>query len=182
MKSWGEMLEPGRDEERSLLSYEDIEKESRRFAASVRELIDQELVLTAVDAQKAADAFWDANRSAREDGGPADQGRYGTRVRLINNSLVAEWYLNRFISNGQAPGSSTKKRVFSSHIEKGSGARYPRNKFGEATDWEKEIIEAVEDRYELLRRRSQVLSRLRRSLREYERLLDKCYKDNKGEQ
>lgn len=178
--SWDELLDPKHEDERAFLPYEDIEVESRAFVAAIQAMIDRELVVTAVDARKASDAFWDANRSAREEGVASEQGRYGTRVRLINNSLVAEWYLNRFFDNAPGSGAASKKRVFSTHIEKGRGFRYPRNSFGQAKSWEKEIIEVVENRYELLRRRSQVLSKLRRSLREYERLLDKCYKGDGG--
>lgn len=170
---WAELIDPKLEDDRSMVSYEDIEVESRKFAAAVRDLIDNELIVSAVDARKASDAFWESNRSARVDGGPDEQGRFGTRVRIINNSLVAEWYINRFVGNG---AEDTRKRVFSTHIEKGDGFRYPKRKFAKATDWEKKIIESVENRYELLRRRSQVLSKLRRALGEYERLLDKCYK------
>lgn len=65
--------------------------------------------MLAVEAQQEADMYWASHSLAREDAGEDEQGRIGTRVRIIGKvSLSAEWYRNRFVS--AAPNE--KKLVF----------------------------------------------------------------------
>jgi hypothetical protein len=173
IKSWLELFEKG--DLRAQVSTEDIEREGRVFIAELRERIEKELAVIAVDAQRQADMYWAANKSAIEEAGPDKQGRVGTRVRLLNNSLVAEWYRNRFIKPELNGG---KVKVFSTYLRKGGAFRYPKHYFKKEPQWAQEVIELVENRYVLLRQRANVLSKIRRALAEYERLVDKCYPGN----
>ncbi len=119
-----------------------------------------------VEAQKEADNFWAENQYQRTHGSKEKQGRFGTRVRLVHNSLQATWYRNRFIN----------KKPYSIHIRKGRQViRYPEGAFAKANEWGKILIKFIEDRYALLRHRSAALSRLRAVLAEYGRLVGESF-------
>lgn len=173
IKTWQDLLE--KEEERGQLSIEDIKQEAREFIDDLRRRLDKELVVLAVEAQQQADMYWAANKSAREEAGPDEQGRVGTRVRLLHNSLVAEWYRNRFVKPELSGVSGGKMKVFSTYLRKGTAFRYPKHYFKKEPLWAQEVIELVENRYVLLRQRANVLSKIRRALAEYERLVDKYY-------
>src|SRR5699024_4958824 len=106
---WSDLLEPGKEDERAQVSIEELERAGREFVATLYARLNNELAAITVEAQQQADIYWAAHRSAREDTKEERQ-RIGTRVRLLNNSLVAEWYKNRFIKPEIAGGN---KRVFS---------------------------------------------------------------------
>jgi hypothetical protein len=134
--------------------------------AQMKALAEEALQRLVVEAQKEADDFWAENQYQRAQGSKEEQGKFGTRVRLINHSLQATWYRNRFI----------RKKPYSVHIRKGRQTmRYPESAFAQANAWEKILIKLIEDRYALLRQRSAVLSRLRALLAEYERLLRESF-------
>lgn len=159
--------------ERDDVTSEELDAVGRKFTETLRQLVDAELYVIATDARKSADIFWELNQEVRESGVAGDQGYFGTRVRILNNSLAAVWHKNRF-----APGQGGKKKVLSDHLKKDrSHHRYPANTFKGAKDWEREAIDVTEDRYALLRQRSTALSKIRRVIAEYERLLDKCYQE-----
>jgi hypothetical protein len=170
IETWRNLFE--KEEERSRVPMENLEAEGRAFIAELRARIEKELVVTAVGAQRQADMYWAANKSAREEAGADEQGRAGTRVRIVDSTLVAEWYKNRFIK--LQPGGK-KKRVFSTYLKKGAALRYPKHYFKEEPQWARAVIELVETRYVLMRQRANVLAKMRRALAEYERLIDKCY-------
>jgi hypothetical protein len=169
---WLDLLEQGKEGERAQVSIEDLEKAARDFVAILQAQLDKEFTVIAVEAQQQADMYWATHRSAREDTKEKKQ-RIGTRVRLLNNSLVAEWYQNRFVK--PEPGGE-RKRVFSTYLKKGGAFRYPKHYFKKEPQWSQEVIELVENRYVLLRQRANVLAKIRRALAEYERLVDKCYR------
>ncbi len=169
---WQELAQSNEASAREGVFESDFAQEARRFVAEAHRNIEQELCVVTADAKKSADAFWNINEAMREEGGKENQGYFGTRVRIWNNALEATWYINRFVEDGRTRG---KKKVLSTYLKKGEGTRYPKGAFKTAKDWEREAIEMVEDRYELLRKRSAVLSKLRRNLAEYARLLEKSY-------
>ncbi|MBB3105470.1 hypothetical protein FHR87_003913 [Azomonas macrocytogenes] len=154
------------------MTLDELEAESTAFVRSVQQLIEHELRICALDAMKASDAFWQYNIAMRDEA--EDQGRVGTRTRIKNNSIQCEWYINTFFNDRNAPADA-KKRVLSTYLEKGAGFRYPKSRFQKARHWELNVIERVEDRYELVRMRSQALAKLRRALAEYERLVERSY-------
>ncbi len=94
----------------------------------MKALAEEELQRLVVEAQKEADNFWAENQYQRVNGSKLEQGKFGTRVRLINNSLQATWHRNRFIH----------KKPYSIHIRKGRHAtRYLESAFVKANGWEK---------------------------------------------
>lgn len=156
-----------------------LEKESREFIRTARTLLEHELLVSAVDARKQADYYWEGNVSAREDGVAEELSFVGTRVRILNGSLQMEWFRNR-----TRPDQGAGKQVFSTHLKKGKGYRYSDSLFKKEPKWARDAIKLVEDRYELLRKRAAILSAMRKNLRDYERLLDECFPghDDKGDQ
>jgi len=170
-KHWLELLDPEREDERSRITEDFLEAEGRRFVAEVRSKLDHALTVLAVEAHQEADMYWNAHNSAREEALAHEQGRVGTRVRIIGVSLVAEWYQNRFFE--QTPGQ--KKRVLSTYIKKGDSHKYSMSHFKKEPVWAQDLIRQVEGRYAALRKRAAALSKIRRAVAEYERLLNKSH-------
>jgi hypothetical protein len=171
---WLDLLDPKLEEERSEITEDLLEAEGREFVAEVRSKLDHALAVLAVEAQQEADMYWNAHKSAREEASEDEQGRVGTRVRILGVSLVAEWYRNRFVE--QVPGQ--KKRVLSTHIKrKGRGHAYSMSHFKKEPVWAQELIQQVETGYAVLRQRATALAKIRRALNEYERQLNKTHSD-----
>ncbi|EFB1672062.1 hypothetical protein FJQ34_06965 [Escherichia coli] len=170
---WLDLLDPKLEEKRSEITEDLLEEEGREFVAEIRSKLDHALAVLAVEAQQEADMYWNAHKSAREEASANEQGRVGTRVRILGVSLVAEWYRNRFVE--QVPGQ--KKRVLSTHIKKGRGHAYSMSHFKKEPAWAQELIQQVEGRYAVLRQRASALAKMRRALNEYERLLNKTHSD-----
>ncbi len=101
---WLDLLDPKLEEERSEITEDLLEAEGREFVAEVRSKLDHALAVLAVEAQQEADMYWNAHKSAREEASEDEQGRVGTRVRILGVSLVAEWYRNRFVEEPRQPG------------------------------------------------------------------------------
>ncbi len=110
---WLDLLDPKLEEERSEITEDLLEAEGREFVAEVRSKLDHALAVLAVEAQQEADMYWNAHKSAREEASEDEQGRVGTRVRILGVSLVAEWYRNRFVE--QVPG---QRKGFYRHISR----------------------------------------------------------------
>ena len=99
-----------------------------------------------------ANIFWQQNRLSRISDSSVVPGRYGCRVRIRNNKLEASWFINSFLDEEDMSRRKNKRdHVRSKHIRKGLGYRYRRNSFSKAQDWEKPLIDAVEDSFALIR-------------------------------
>lgn len=165
-----ELLKRDAGDERDEFKESKLEEESREFIRNARTLLEHELLVNAVDARKQADYYWEANESAREEGVAEDLSFVGTRVRIINGSLQMEWFRNR-----TRPDQGAGKQVFSTHLKKGKGFRYSESLFKKEPKWAREAITVVENRYELVRKRTAILSAIRKNLRDYEQLLNECF-------
>lgn len=165
-----QMLHRDAEDERFVFTEPMLEKESREFLCTARALLEHELLVSAVDARKQADYYWEANESAREDGIAEELSFVGTRVRILNGSLQMEWFRNR-----TRPDQGEGKQVFSTHLKKGKGFRYSDALFKKEPEWARKAIAQVENRYELLRRRAAILSAIKKNLRDYERLVNECF-------
>lgn len=161
------MLKKQAEPERFNFSEDALKEESSSFIDQIRKLIKHELLITAVDAQKQADSYWESNTSARESGSMDERCFVGTRVRIIRESLHMEWFR---LYNAE-------DRTFTNYLKKGKESRYKDAYFKKEPKWAREAIKDVEDRYELLRKRAAVLTALRRNLREYEKLINTCFPD-----
>lgn len=165
-----ELLKRDSLEERADVTNKMLKDESFGFLSSVRDLIDRELKAITLDAQKEADVFWATSEYAREMGEEASY--VGTRIRVQGNSIQCEWYRNRTRPD---LGPGKPKRVFSSHIKKGTGLRYKSELFQGEPEWLREAVERAEDKFVNVRLRAKALVDLRRSLKSYEALLGKAF-------
>lgn len=165
-----ELLKRESLEDREKITNKNLKDVSLGFLSGMRDLIDLELKAIALDAQKEADVFWATSEFARDMGEEASY--VGTRVRVLGNTIQCEWYRNRTRPD---LGPGKPKRVFSSHIKKGTGARYNSELFKSEPQWLREAVERAEDKYVNVRLRAKVLVELRRSLRAYEALLNKSF-------
>lgn len=170
---WLELLEPSLVDERSEITSDVLSVERERFVTEVRSQIERALAVLAVEAQQEADMYWASHNLAREDASEDEQGRIGTRVRIVGKvSLSAEWYRNRFVS--AAPNE--KKLVFR-HTSRRVKPQVQYDKLQNEPQWARELIEQVESRYVMFRKRAAAISKVRRALCEYEKLLNRTHSD-----
>lgn len=142
--------------------------EARVYVRTAMSEVEREVALLAVDAQQTATAFWNLAISGRKDA-PKEQRSYlGTRVRIINGSLNIEWYRNSVSMNADG----TVKNVLSNRIKKGTDFSYPKSVFAKEPEWIKETVEIAEKRYSKIRERAAILTKIKRNLREYEKLIE----------
>ncbi|MDU4190474.1 MULTISPECIES: conjugative transfer protein MobI(A/C) [Aeromonas] len=171
---WLELLDPDLEDERSEITADVLAAEREQFVSEVRKQLDHALAVLALEAQQESDMYWSAHNIAREDAGEDEQGRVGTRIRIIRKvTLSVEWYRNRFVS----AQPNEKKLVFSTYIKKGKSHKYSMANFKNEPQWAQELIQRVESRYARIRQRASALTKVRRALNEYERLLDKTHSD-----
>lgn len=171
---WLELLDPKLEDERSEITKDVLTAEGQRFVSEMRSQLDHALAVLALEAQQESDMYWSSHKLARVDAGEGEQGRVGTRVRIIGKvSLVAEWYRNRFV--GVVPNE--KKVVYSTHIPKGKGHTYTMANFKNEPQWAQDLIKQVESRYAGIRQRANALTKIRRALNEYQRLLNKTHSE-----
>lgn len=169
------LIEREFEDERFLFTDKMLEAESRGFVSTLDELVQNEILVVALDARKQADSYWEASLSAREDGDPNNYCYVGTRVRFLRGTLQFEWFKNR---TKPGEGEGKPRKVYSTYIPKGSGYRYSRALFKKEPEWAQEEINTVEDRYALLRKRSALLSAIKKNLREYNKVVNKCFPNN----
>lgn len=67
--------------------------------------------------------------------------------------------------------------VFSTYIKKGKNLKYSMTNFKNEPQWARELIEQVESRYVMFRKRAAAISKVRRALCEYEKLLNRTHSD-----
>ncbi|WP_267779106.1 conjugative transfer protein MobI(A/C) [Vibrio cholerae] len=112
-------------------------------------------------AQKIADLFWQHNRDHRGKNSEGYPGHFGCRVRLRNKKLEIFWVYNQFKPKKNADGF----QVISHYLPRDGHFRYPKTTFTRAQDWEKPVIEAVEDAFAIIRRANANLMRVRQLCR-----------------
>lgn len=151
------------------LTTQDAEEINKICLDMMKKIAEIEFKVLTFQALKEANLFWQTNQSAMDDGD--DMCFFGTRVRVQNNSLSAEWYNNYFHKpGGNSPLAENKTAsVFSKYIKKGNKDGYSLSQFNNAPDWAKEVISIVENNYVQIRERSALLSKFRRWIKDYEK-------------
>ncbi|ODN41336.1 hypothetical protein BGC07_16325 [Piscirickettsia litoralis] len=91
-------------------------------------------------------------------------GSLGLRVRRIRNSIQIVWYENKWY------GTGNKKRMFSKQIQKGKGYMYSPDKFKKMQQWERDAVGVLEEKFGQLRKRIEVLGRIRRQVSAYKQI------------
>lgn len=148
------------------------------FVTNQLSLIDRELQLIAIEAHVACDKFWDFINATRADyEGYESITRIGTRIRVKDRSLIAEWYRNRF-----APGEEgAPKKVYSTYIRKGKGYSYPLYAFSNEPKWVRDQVAITEREYARLREKAARLSKIRSAVMEYAAFSSKPRTNKEGE-
>lgn len=142
-------------------------KQCRQNLAAFHQEADVEQARYRYLAQRICDHFWYHNIAHRTDSTPGYPGHFGCRVRLRKRKLELSWYYNSFVPKKSGEGRS----VFSQHIRKEGRYRYHKPAFTRAQDWEKVVIEDIENGFELVRRLNTNLAQLRRTLKSSVHLL-----------
>ena len=167
------LAKPKARHERRDVTIEDLSSEAQSFVGNMASLVEREMRTVTIEGQKLGDFFWEENESARKSGKQEDQCRVGTRIRRRGGSISFEWYRNYFLSTG--PGK-TKKQILSKWIKQKAKGMYSMNAFKKEPLWAQEIIERIEARYVILRKRNTALKRIRMALAEYEKLVEETHR------
>lgn len=146
----------------------DAPTEARIYVRTAISEVEREVALLAAEAQQTATAFWSLAISARKDVPDNKRSFLGTRVRMIKGTLSIEWYRNGVSFNADG----TVKSVLSKRINKGTSCSYPKSAFSKEPEWIKESVEIAEKRYSKIRERAAILTRIKRNLRAYEKLIE----------
>lgn len=137
---------------------EEFKKRREQIVFQLNSLLkDLEEVIYA-EGQYHADWYWNFIKSMREE--TKEFNRFGTRVRKQTTSFSAEWYKNTVYKNQ----ATNRKKVFSTHLPKGTGFRYPVKVFKDASPDELEMINQVENVYEELRMYAKGSTTIRKAL------------------
>jgi hypothetical protein len=151
------------------------------LASWVAARIAEERETIARDAATLMERFWDRHWEVDERGDPKQRGYLGVRVRRRGRGVGIEWY--KAVPAYRKKGASGPARVWHRYLPRGKGYEYPTSVFrnAQARDWELELAQDLESRFGPLRRRLDVLTRIERQVREYERALGLAKSKNCGE-
>jgi len=94
-------LAPSGIEECKQLDFAALTGLSKSATAAMHEYVCLEFERIATVAQDTANIYWEVQREARNDPNVQEPCFVGTRVRLKDMTLSAEWYRNRFSRDGQ---------------------------------------------------------------------------------
>lgn len=123
-------------------------------------------VLVSSAKQKASE-FWEMHKEGRELYNKTPKGFFGTRARRKDNTIMLVWYHNRMMQTKDG------KQPRSAELSKGKGFRYRPSTFNRAADWEREIIDYVEDSYSEIREQWASVTKLASALSGFEKALSK---------
>ncbi|QSX30098.1 hypothetical protein JYB88_18325 [Shewanella cyperi] len=112
-------------------------------------------------AQRISDLFWQHNRAHRGKDSPGYPGHFGCRVRLRDKKLEMFWFYNEFKQKKGTVGFN----VISHYLPRECGYCYSKTTFSRAQDWEKPVIEIVENSFAVIRRANANLIRIRQLCR-----------------
>lgn len=154
-----ELLPLGESERRAGLLIPDIAAAYQSSITLQLDAVDRMMDLVAVDARWKADIYWESVRNPLE----GDDGfcRIATRVTYRNGYVSMQWLRNRYVKQ---PDNKPSK-VYSTYIRKGSSSAYSMRDFKNEPGWVRDLVEATEAEYVVLRERATKLSTLRRTLR-----------------
>lgn len=120
--------------------------------------LNEKLQLLRNEAKTRAMDYWDEHRRQNKIRPRWERGNVTPRVRITGGALVIQWVVKRYAQG----------KYRSDHIKKGKRYRF-RYQMGAlksvAKDWELELIEEMEDDFELLRRVSKGITDARGAMR-----------------
>lgn len=136
-----------------------------------------------------ADKYAIAEKESRSD--PDARTSVRCRVRLTNsNTLEIAWYRlkafrlpdNAAVVRGKTyqrkvDGETKTYMIKGDHLKKGRFHRYASSKFKDEPTWARQIISENEEKNEILRKQSEIITEIRRLLCKYDRLTTEFYDD-----
>jgi hypothetical protein len=147
-----------------------IKAESTEFVQRIRGLVEAETLLLGVRATKKADYFWIAQEESWEGGNEEEQCYMGTRVKNTNGTITLEWFKNNFRTIQTPKGK--RKQVFSEYIKKDTKGGYGAMLYRGQPKWAQEVMREVEGEYQRVRKRTEILGKMKRLMRDYEALIE----------
>ena len=186
---WDELNDVSAIELRRAVNPVDLENAEHRFVRNVYNNVAGHINALKLRALIVADKVVAAEKLARKDKETRSNVRCRVRV-TTSNTLEISWYkLHSFrISESAAvvAGKTYRKTVDGKqitymvkgvHLKKGRLHKYPASKFKDEPLWARRLIEESEDRNEILRKQSEILTEIRRLLCRYDRLTSDYYDD-----
>lgn len=186
---WEELNDVSAIELRRDINPVDLENAEHRFVRNIYKNVADHIKVLKFRALIVADKVVAAEKLAREDKDTRSNVRCRVRV-TTSNTLEISWYkLHSFrIPEGAAvvTGKTYKKNVDGKqitymikgvHLKKGRLHKYPASKFKGEPLWARRLIEESEDRNEILRKQSEILTEIRRLLCRYDKLTSDYYDD-----
>ncbi|EGR1048760.1 MULTISPECIES: conjugative transfer protein MobI(A/C) [Gammaproteobacteria] len=134
---------------------------SQQYLRYVHKSVELEQLRYYYIARRISDLFWQHNKAHRGKETPGYPGHYGCRVRLRDRKFEMYWFYNEFTRKKGTDGYN----VISHYLSRGDQYRYLRSTFSLAQDWEKPVIEFVEDNFAVIRRANANLMRIRQLCR-----------------
>lgn len=134
---------------------------SQHYLRYVHKSVELEQLRYYYIARRISDLFWQHNKAHRGKETPGYPGHYGCRVRLRDRKFEMYWFYNEFTRKKGTDGYN----VISHYLSRGDQYRYLRSTFSLAQDWEKPVIEFVEDNFAVIRRANANLMRIRQLCR-----------------
>lgn len=136
-----------------------------RLMDALRPIIEAELDKIEARAQEVADQFWARHWEIKRTRPPSERGYLGVRVRRRDLHVAIEWFRVRY------GGGKRKGTPLFEYLRRGKGYAYPKSAFSGAwcKDWEREMAMELEEQFARLRQRVEMLTRMARYAREYDR-------------
>lgn len=194
---WRALAQVNATDLRNNTNPETIEKFHYDFADEVIRKTNNQAVVLYVEAQLVADTFMSAVKSVNELPDNDDQRTFvRPHIRLTEyNTIDIAWIKmipGRFAITGPiSKGQKVFYRVINGkkiafpakalRIKKGQSQRYKKSLFKGEPDWVIQLIDLCEDKFEILRSRSEKLSKIRNAVYEFTNLTTKFYNETIGE-
>ncbi len=130
------------------------------IAELIIRLVDLCLADLVQQARQLTDSVWATHLQENRHRPRSAWGRVLVRARLHHGNIAIEWFIQR--TSRAIDATSGRRRVFSEHLRKGRGYRYPLSAFKPyARDWELPLIETCEARFAELRRQGALWVKVR---------------------
>jgi len=119
-------------------------------------------------AKETAQEFWDYHLPNNKTKRGSERSILGVRARIRNGHLSIEWYRNQWYNDTTG---RRKRKPISKYIPKGKNNRYNRKALLYwARDWERELVDSVEDRLAVIRTQASSLAKIRMELRNLQKI------------
>lgn len=187
---WEELTAVEAAEARREVNPVDAENVEHRRVRRIYEELSEEMKVLKFRALTEADKFAGAEKEAR--GNREEQTNVRCRVRITqSDTLEIAWYrLKTFrLPEGAAvvTGTTFKKNadgktstfmMRGEHLKKGKLHKYPLTQFKNDPVWVQRLVEENEEKNEILRKQSEIITEIRRLLCRFDRLTSEYYDDS----